>query len=143
MIASRLMLAASLSVALGGGAARAAAGPAPEPGPAPGAEGRCSLGHAYNVMSIKPYRVEQHDGYTDYTQLRGAEMYVAAEPGLTREWLQRVLAGEIAAGTCDFGVRDATVDVVSAVGGFFVRVSGPDERSANEILRRAHQIVIQ
>ena len=64
-----------------------------------------------------------------------------AQPGLTSEWLQRVLADQIAAGECDFGVpeRDG-VSVLSAGSGFSVRIAGHNEKDAGEILRHAQQL---
>ena len=108
---------------------------------APAAEGsatadRCSLSK-YHVTSVKPYRFELQAGYGVYTEFRGAELYVAAEPGLTREWLQRTVESDIASGACDFGATNAKVDVLSPGGGFIVQIRGSDERAAAEILRHA------
>jgi len=127
----RLMIAAgvlSLTAGLAGGA-RAA-----EPQ-------QCSLGGRYLVRSVAPFKTSENAGYTSYEQFRGAEVIVPAQPGLTREWLQRVVAYQVAAGECDFGARDVTVTVLPAGDAFSVRISGNGERAAGEILRHAQQLV--
>lgn len=101
---------------------------------------QCSLGGRYLVRSVAPYSTFE-DIYTTNTQLRGAELIVPAQPGLTREWLQRVVSFQIAAGECDFGVRNATVSVLPAGDAFSVRIVGDDDRAAAEILHHATQMV--
>jgi hypothetical protein len=101
----------------------------------------CSLGGRYAIRSVTAYNVVQNAGYTTYTEFQGAEVIVPAQPGLTREWLQRVVSYQVAAGTCDFGARDVTVSVLPAGDAFSVRVAGTNERAAGEILRRAQLLV--
>src|SRR3954451_11377444 len=103
--------------------------------------GRCSLGNKYMVRSVNPYMTFEDAGYTSWQQFRGAEVFVPAQPGLTNEWLQRVVTYEIAAGQCDFGTRSVTVSVLSAGPGFSVRLAGGNDRAAAEILRRARDLV--
>jgi hypothetical protein len=102
---------------------------------------RCSLGGRYFARSVTSYVTTEDAGYTSIREFRGAEAYVPAQPGLTAEWLQRVLSYQVATGECDFGVRDVAVSVIPAGGGFSVRVSGKDERAAAVILRHAQQLV--
>jgi len=102
---------------------------------------RCSIGGKYQARSVQPFVTTEDAGYTTIQRFRGAEMFVAAQPGLTREWLQRVLTDQIASGECNFGVQDASVTVLSAGGGFSVRVTGRDERAAAEILRNAEHML--
>jgi hypothetical protein len=102
--------------------------------------GQCSLGHRYPIQSVTRYMTVENAGYTTYDQFRGAEVIVPAQPGLTREWLQRVLSYQVAAGECDFGTRAATVSVLPAGGAFSVRITGTDDRTAGEILRHAQQM---
>ena len=101
----------------------------------------CSLGGRFFVRSVKAYNVTVNEGYADYTQFKGAEAFVPAQPALTAEWLQRVISYQIAAGECDFGTRDVAVSVLPAGGGFTVRLSGKDDRAAGVILRHAQQLV--
>jgi hypothetical protein len=102
---------------------------------------RCSVGSRYQARSVEPYVTTDQTGFTAIRTFRGAEMFVAAQPGLTKEWLQRVLTDQIASGDCNFGVHDVQVSVYSAGGGFSVRLAGRDERAAGEILRNAEQLV--
>jgi len=76
--------------------------------------------------------------------LRGAQIYIQAEPGLTAEWLQLTLERHLAAmkgsaamPNCALGVGHVRVEVVSAGPGFWVRLIGQDKRTAEEVLRRA------
>ena len=48
-----------------------------------------------------------------------------------------VLADQVATGACDFGVPSARVSVLSAGGGFSVRISGHNEKDAGVILKHA------
>jgi hypothetical protein len=101
----------------------------------------CSLGNKYMVRSVTPYMTFEDAGYTSWQQFRGAEVMVPAQPGLTSEWLQRVVTFEIAAGECDFGTRNVTVSVLSAGSGFSLRLAGWNDRAAGEILRHARELV--
>ena len=102
---------------------------------------RCSIGGKYLVRSVMPYSTYEDAGYTAYREFRGADVFVVAQPGLTREWLQRVLTYQISTGECDFGVHDVSVSVLSAGGGFAVRLMGRDEKSAGVILQHAQLLV--
>jgi len=108
--------------------------------PAAAAEA-CALGGKYFARSAQPYSAHEDYGYTSVTEFRGADVFVPAQPGLTQEWLQRVLTYQVAAGECDFGARDPKVTVLSSGGGFSVRITGGDEKAAGEILRHAQQLV--
>ena len=101
---------------------------------------QCGLGGKYMVRSVSPYKTFEDLGYTSIEQFRGAEVFVPAQPGLTSEWLQRVVSYQIAAGECNFGVPDVTVSVLSAGSGFSVRLAGRDDKAAAEILRHAQQL---
>lgn len=107
---------------------------------------RCSLGGKYFVSSVKPYNTQEDAGYSIFTRFRGAEVYVPAQPGVTAEWLDRVITYQIAAGECSFGAPKVNVEVLSDGGGFSVRLSSMsdrygNEREAGEILRHAQQLV--
>jgi hypothetical protein len=125
----RLLIAAVLSLSIAVPvAAKAAIGAA------------CSLGSAYPVTSVAPYRASEGGGYVYDLRLRGAEITVQAQPGLTQEWLQRTLENEIAEGVCSFGAAKVGVSVMSAGGGFSVLLTGSDERAGREILEHAQQL---
>ena len=102
---------------------------------------RCSLGGKYQARGAQAFVTIEDAGYTTIRTFRGAELFVPAQPGLTKEWLQRVLTEQIASGDCNFGVSDVSVNVLSAGGGFSVRVTGRDERAAGEILRNAEHML--
>jgi hypothetical protein len=103
--------------------------------------GRCAIGGKYNVHTVAAYTTFEDAGYTTYRSFRGAEVFVPAEPGLTREWLQRELADQIAAGDCNFGIKNARVTVMSAGGGFSVQITGNNEKEAGVILEHAQLLV--
>src|SRR4029078_5566593 len=79
---------------------------------------RSRMGGKYPVRSVSAFKTVEDLGYSSYEQFRGAELFVPAQPGLTSEWPQRVIAFQIAAGECDLGVRDTSVSVLSAGSGF-------------------------
>jgi len=120
----------SISAALSGGARANEA-----------ASARCSLGSRFPINSVARWVTVENAGYTTYDQFRGAEVIVPAQPGLTREWLHRVVSYQIAAGECDFGSRDVTVSVLPAGGTFLVRIGGNDDRTAGIILSHAQLLV--
>jgi len=143
----RRLIAAIGLMLMGGtsaGAAEAVPGVAePAPGVAESAPGvaepvHCSLSGA-NV-AVKPLYSYEDSGYTAFRQFRGAELFVPAQPGLTAEWIDRVLTSQVAAGQCNFGVPKVNIQVLSNGGGFSVRLSSNDEKGAAEILRHAQQL---
>lgn len=101
----------------------------------------CGLGGKDVAHSVKPLYNYEDAGYTAFRQFIGAEVFVPAQPGLTAEWLDRVITSQIAAGECNFGVPKVNVQVLSDGGGFSVRLSSDSEKAAAEVLRRAQQIV--
>jgi hypothetical protein len=103
--------------------------------------GHCSLADRTFIQSVKPLYSNEDAGYTAYRQFRGAEVLVPAQPGLTAEWLERVFTSEVAAGQCDLGTSKVHVQVLSAGGGFSVRLSSDDEKGAAQILRHTQQMV--
>ncbi|HET6331634.1 MAG TPA: hypothetical protein VFG30_00380, partial [Polyangiales bacterium] len=80
------------------------------------------------------------------TVLKGAQFYVTARPGLTKEWLTLSVQREMArlqAGAdqaCRPNVSKVQVSVASAGGGFWVFLSAPDERQAKRLLNWAKTI---
>jgi hypothetical protein len=126
---SRFVLAALLSLALWPAAARAAdAGP-------------CSLSTNYRVTAVTPFRTNAAGGVSFVPQrLRGADVRVEAQPGLTSAWLQRRLEHDIETGACDFGSRNVNVEVMSAGAGFSVVVTSPDEKTAQQIVDHASRL---
>ena len=101
---------------------------------------QCVLGTDYQVRSVEPYKVMYGPDGSYYDRvnpvLRGAEVRVAAQPGLTQEWLDRKLEAQVMAGICQFGAANVEVDVLSMGDEFAVRLTSPDRRAAPEILRQ-------
>jgi hypothetical protein len=109
----------------------------------------------HHITAVTPYLVELprgpveiHQGRAAVRQLRGATVYVQAEPGLTAEWLQLTLARHLAEmqgpsdmKDCAFDVKDVQVKVTSAGAGFGVYLIARDSSKAEEVLRRARLLV--
>ena len=94
--------------------------------------------HREDIAGIAPYNVATTAGVKNQTtKLRGAVVTFRAVPGMTAEWLQRVVQNDIALGSCDFGDPRATVDVTSAGGGFWVRITASSNGDADQILHKA------
>jgi hypothetical protein len=92
-------------------------------------------------------------GKSKSTRTAGAEITFQAVPGLTAEWLQRVvdchLARNAAIGHeaasaemahCPLTLRGVTAKVRSTGDGFVVAVRADDAATAQEILRRAEPL---
>jgi hypothetical protein len=99
----------------------------------------------YAAISVAPYHLDEDFGLGTHSRLHGAQVYVAAQPGLTAEWLslsvQRELAESAQNEQCRPSVRGVQVSVTSAGSGFWVAMSAPDERSASALLAWARSIV--
>jgi hypothetical protein len=119
----------------------------------------CKLGTDYTVTSVAPsLRPTETGGYggTVNPMLRGADIEVAPQPGLTAEWMEQRLEAQFAAGECNFGTDQVYVDVIPRSDHMLVRVTSmsegpgvtrmsdrkPDIKAANEILRRARELPV-
>jgi len=101
------------------------------------------------VSAVRPL-VGEHR-YIKFTEpeLRGAEIAVRSSPGMTKQWLSRVLRchaaqeGAANASSSDPFVVGGSpeVAVVESDTGFVVRVAGHDKAEGVEILRRANLFV--
>lgn len=109
--------------------------------------------HREEIHSVGPLREEVPVGKNKTTRTAGAEITFLAVPGLTAEWLQRVvdchLARNAAIGHetassemayCPLTLRGVTARVRSTGDGFAVAVRSDDEATAQEILRRAEAL---
>jgi hypothetical protein len=103
--------------------------------------------HQHQVTAVTPYRVDEPIGRASVSRLKGAQIFVQAEPGLTAEWLRLNLARHLAAmhgssmPNCAFDVKDVKVQVDSAGTGFSVKITAPDNTRAEEVLRRARLLL--
>ena len=117
----------------------------------------CKLGTEYRVTSVQAsLRPTETGGYggTVNPLLRGADIKVAPQPGLTAEWMEKRLEAQVAAGECSFGTDQVYVSVIPGSDHLLVRVTSanegpgvtrlpdrqPEQRAATEILRRAREL---
>lgn len=86
--------------------------------------------------------------------VKGAAVVFRAVPGLTVEWLQRVVDCHIARNSamgdeatympyCPLALKGVTATVSPAEGGIAVEIRAEDPEAANEVLRRAEQLVVR
>lgn len=96
----------------------------------------------YRPTSVAPYNAEENVGYGSYTTLKGAQLYVAAQPGLTREWLELNMQSAVASGhACQLSVKPVQVAVTSAGSGFWVQFIGRDSNQANTLVHWARKVL--
>ncbi len=98
-----------------------------------------------NITSVAPYKVIETNLKRSSTHLQGAVVTVAAQPGITREWLQRQVDDPAATAQtgCPMAVEGATGRVTSTGDGFAITVTGRNRDAAKEILRRAQALTAQ
>jgi hypothetical protein len=97
----------------------------------------------HHIVSVAPYEIDRSYGRFSTPEVRGAQVYIQAEPGLTAEWLQLTLErhlaemkGPAAMPDCAFDLTNVHIDVAPAGAGFWVRLIAPDAKSGEEVLRR-------
>ena len=105
--------------------------------------------HKHEPVHVAPYAVDTGLDWGSYSYMGGAQLFVPAREGLTREWLsasvQEALASahlQSAAGSskalCDMPrVKDVHVAVVSATNGFWVQLIGRDGHTSKQLLNWA------
>ena len=99
----------------------------------------------YTIVFVWPhYEEELRRVDASVRRMRGAELYVQAEFGLTAEWLRLQIArhraamkGRARTPNCPLDVDSIHVTVESRGVGFLVTISTKDAARAQEILRRA------
>jgi hypothetical protein len=106
----------------------------------------------YAPTAVTPYVAENGYDYGAYSHLGGAQLFVPAREGLTKEWLaasvQNALAAAQAsaadgtAAACDTpNVKNVSVSVVSGGNGFWVQLIGQDVPTSAALLKWARGIV--
>lgn len=102
----------------------------------------------HRITTVTPYRINEQHGRASVQRLRGASIFVQAEPGLTGEWLQLKLQRQLAAmrgsasmPDCVFDLDKVRVRVESGGTGFWVRIIAADTQTGQEVLRRAELLV--
>jgi hypothetical protein len=110
-------------------------------------EGAPCILREHRVTTVVPYRTAEQLGKAAVQRLRGASVFVQAEPGLTAEWLQLKLQRHLTAmrssdmRDCAFDIENVRVDVDSGGTGFWVRLIAPDTERGEEVLRRARLLL--
>jgi len=99
----------------------------------------------HEVTRVDPYFEDRgSEGYVDAV-LVGAQIFVAAERGLTGEWLYRELAQRLAARRsdtqCPLDVPGVRIAIQSGGPGFWVNISASSEEAAQQVLERARRLV--
>jgi hypothetical protein len=108
--------------------------------------------HREDIAGVEPLYANVSSGKSQSTRLRGAGVTFRAVPGMTAEWLQRVvdchLARNAALGHespempyCPLVPRGVTATVNAARAGFTVAIQSDDVDAANEVLRRARMLI--
>lgn len=98
---------------------------------------------AYTLLSVRPH-YEAINPKIIAGRLRGAEIYVQAQPGLTAEWLRlelarHAVAARSTASACPSDLPATSIGVESHGPGFVVTIRAEDDAVAREIVRRARR----
>jgi hypothetical protein len=107
--------------------------------------------HGADIRSVSQFREETVAAKSKTTRDAGATIVFRATPGLTAEWLQRIIECHLARNSavghdmpemayCPLVPRGAQATVRSVGDGFAVDVRADDAQTAAEIWRRAQQI---
>lgn len=110
-----------------------------------GVEG-CALA-GYTVTKVVPYRIQERTGRGTVQKLVGAKLFVAAQPGLSAEWIGATVKRHLrqmqtrSMPGCPLDVNSVKVSVASAGTGYWVQIAGKDSTAAKEILARAQHFV--
>ena len=109
--------------------------------------------HPDDIRSVSPLREDIRMGKSNSSRMAGAEVVFRAVPGMTAEWLQRVvdchLARNAAIGhetaaadmpRCPLTLRGVQASVRSVGDGFAVAIRSDDTATSEEILRRAESL---
>lgn len=107
----------------------------------------------HEPVTVAPYTVDFGMDWGSYSFMGGAQLFVPAREGLTREWLvasvehalasaQVVSTAEDAKGVCDLPrLKDVHVGVVSGGNGFWVQLISRDEKTNQALLKWAKNLV--
>jgi hypothetical protein len=109
------------------------------------------LMHTADVASVGPLERQEQHGKNTQAHLAGATVVLRAVPGLTEQWLQRIvdchLARNAALGVaptdmphCPLAVKGVSASVRALADGFAVDVQASDPKVAEQVLTRAQQL---
>lgn len=104
--------------------------------------------HREDIQSVSTYSQEVRSGKSSGSKVVGATVVFRAVPGMTQEWLQRVvdchLARAAAVGHempemdyCPLELKGVKAKVTSVGNGFAVNISADDDNTVEEIKKRA------
>lgn len=110
---------------------------APSPRPVVAAANECSALKPTAVRELVTEWKSENKKFA-FTRTAGAEALVAAEPGHSREWIERAARCRIQ--QPDVAIGHADVKVLSVDGGYAVQLTSKDPALAKEILARAPRI---
>lgn len=107
--------------------------------------------HREDISDVKPHMAEMRPGKKVGQKTIGAEITFRAVPGMTVEWLQRIVDCHIARAAsvgampdmayCPLMPKDVVAKVSSTGNGFTVTVTSENAESAAEIVKRANALV--
>lgn len=109
--------------------------------------------HREDIASVSQYNDDAHHGKGTSSRTAGATIVFRAVPGMTAEWMQRLVDCHIARNSaighesamadmpsCPLAVRGAQATVRSVGNGFAITVRADEDPAAKEILRRAESL---
>lgn len=99
-----------------------------------------------SFSAAAPYSQDEYTSYGSWSWLRGAQLYVPAQAGLTREWLATSIYNASAALSCNNNVPQLTgleVHVTSAEHGFWIQLLARDEHDGHAVLAWARGVAQQ
>ncbi len=110
--------------------------------------------HREDIASVEPLTVGTTSGKSQNVRTEGAVVTFRAVPGMTAQWLQRVvdchLARNAALGHdvpemayCPLVPKDVTAKVTATTSGFAVAVRSDNTETAKEVLKRARTRVVR
>jgi hypothetical protein len=99
----------------------------------------------HEPVSVAPYTVDFGMDWGSYSFMGGAQLFVPAREGLTKEWLAASVEhvdGTGAKSICDIPrLKDVHVGVVSGGNGFWVQLISRDEKTNRALLKWAKNLV--
>ena len=108
--------------------------------------------HRADILSVEPLLSKAVSSRDQYTKREGAIVTFRAVPGLTAEWLQRIVDCHVARNAalgndvpempyCPLVPKGVHATVSSVRGGFAIAIRADDVGGAEDVLRRANALV--
>ncbi|HTU57927.1 MAG TPA: hypothetical protein VMF89_05830, partial [Polyangiales bacterium] len=111
----------------------------------------------HEPVSVAPYTVDFGMDWGSYSFMGGAQLFVPAREGLTKEWLAASVEHALASahvvstvdgtntkGVCDMPrLKDVHVGVVSGGNGFWVQLISRDDKTNQALLKWAKNLVAE